>query len=213
MEWKDVLTSLPSELNFEGVKQRVEKAYEQSLCFPSKEAIYRALELTPFNAVSVVILGQDPYHGDRQADGLSFSVPMGVKIPPSLRNIFTELKNDTGITRTRSDLSDWAKQGVLLLNTTLTVKAHNANSHKDIGWSPITSHLLHILSQKRENIVFILWGKSAEQKIGLIDQEKHFIICSAHPSPLSAYRGFFGSRPFSKTNDYLLSKGKEPILW
>lgn len=160
-----------------------------------------------------MIIGQDPYHNDNQANGLCFSVSDKVKAPPSLKNIFKELEADLGIKKTSNELEMWAKQGVLLLNATLTVGAHEANSHKDLGWGQFTDFIIKEISDKKENVVFVLWGAFAQKKAGLIDTSKHFIIQSVHPSPLSARKGFFGSRPFSKINQFLEEKGKEPINW
>ncbi len=199
-----------------GVKLRefVEVAYESSTVYPPKAQIFAAFETTPFEDVRVVILGQDPYHGPNQANGLSFSVNEGIKFPPSLRNIFTELKDDVGIEiPTSGDLSDWAKQGVLLLNATLTVEAGKAGSHQKKGWEIFTDAVIRELAEKREHIVFILWGSYAQKKGKSIDRTKHLVIETAHPSPLSVYRGFWGSRPFSKTNEYLQSKQISPINW
>ena len=161
----------------------------------------------------MVILGQDPYHGPNQAHGLAFSVQPDAKFPPSLRNIYKELEDDIGCKRTTPHLQDWAKEGVLLLNTVLTVEAHQAHSHKNIGWEIFTDEIIKHVSSALEDVVFILWGKPAQSKIKLIDTERHHIIQSVHPSPLSAYRGFFGSKPFSKTNEYLIASGKESINW
>lgn len=163
--------------------------------------------------MKVVILGQDPYHGPNQAHGLAFSVQPSAKFPPSLRNMYQELEDDIGCHRTSPHLQDWAREGVLLLNTVLTVRQGQAHSHKDIGWETFTDEVIQAISKYRDDVVFILWGKPAQQKIKLIDTSKHYIIKSPHPSPLSAYRGFFGSKPYSKTNDYLVSKGKSPINW
>ena len=182
--------------------------------FPAKENIFRALELTPLEKVKVVILGQDPYHGEGQAQGLAFSVPTDQKLPPSLRNIFKELADDLGGEAPESgDLSSWASQGVLLLNTVLTVQSGKAGSHHGKGWEEFTDSILSLVNQKKENVVFILWGAPAQKKAKLIDQDRHLILSSPHPSPLSSYRGFFGSRPFSKTNAYLRSKGIAEIDW
>ena len=159
------------------------------------------------------MLGQDPYHGEGQAMGLCFSVPDGIVYPPSLRNIITELKNDTGVELKSGDLTPWAKQGVFLLNATLTVRAHQAGSHQKKGWETFTDSVIHKISSEKEHVVFILWGSYAQQKIDLIDTHKHCIIKSVHPSPLSAHRGFFGSRPFNRTNEYLVSKKIKPIQW
>ena len=182
-------------------------------CFPPKNQIFRALELTAFEDVKVVIIGQDPYHNDFQANGLCFSVSENVAAPPSLKNIFKELEDDMGIHRTKKELDDWAEQGVLLLNATLTVAAHQPNSHHHLGWETFTDFIIKEVSAKKENVVFVLWGAFAQKKAPLIDSTKHFIIQSAHPSPFSSYRGFFGSKPFSKINNYLVSKGLQPILW
>lgn len=182
--------------------------------FPPKHLIFAALNNTALENLKVVILGQDPYHNIGQANGLSFSVPSGIKLPPSLKNIFKELQNDLGVQMPRSgDLSSWAKQGVLLLNTTLTVRAHQAGSHQKKGWETFTDRIIQLVSKEKENIVFILWGNYAQQKIKLIDENKHLIIKSVHPSPFSARNGFFGSKPFSKCNDYLTSVGKSAINW
>ena len=182
--------------------------------YPSEDAIFKALQLTPFEKVKVVILGQDPYHGPNQAMGLSFSVPPGERLPPSLRNIFKELASDLGIPPSRhGDLTAWAKQGVLLLNSILSVEQGQAGSHARVGWETITDGIIERLSREREHLVFVLWGAHAQKKAALIDRSKHLVIESAHPSPLSASRGFFGSRPFSRINDYLEKHGKEPIDW
>ncbi|GIR19064.1 MAG: uracil-DNA glycosylase [Candidatus Neomarinimicrobiota bacterium] len=176
--------------------------------------MFNAFNSTHLNNVKVVIIGQDPYHGQGQANGLSFSVNDGIVIPPSLLNIFKELESDLNIPIPNSgNLQSWANQGVLLLNTVLTVEKDNANSHKDLGWEIFTKKAIEIVSSKLENIVFILWGKQAQSIEDVIDTSKHYIITSVHPSPLSAHRGFFGSNPFSKTNKFLKSKGIKPINW
>lgn len=182
--------------------------------YPSSSHIFKAFELTPFDKVKVVILGQDPYHGEGQAHGLAFSVPDGIRTPPSLQNIFKELASDLGVHDSFSNRLDrWARQGVLLLNATLTVRAHAAGSHQKKGWEEFTDEVIRQLSAKRNHLVFILWGSYAHSKLTLINQDKHLVIKSAHPSPLSAYRGFFGSKPFSKTNYYLQQHGIEAINW
>ena len=163
--------------------------------------------------IKVVIIGQDPYHNDDQANGLCFSVSESVSAPPSLKNIFSELKDDLGIERSKKELDDWATQGVLLMNATLSVRAHSPNSHKDLGWEKFTDFIIREISDKKENVVFVLWGAFAQKKAPLIDSAKHYIIQSAHPSPFSVYRGFYGSKPFSKINSYLTSKNKEMISW
>jgi len=192
---------------------RSEKRAGKEIYPPSGEW-FAALDATPPDEVKVVILGQDPYHGQGQANGLSFSVNDGITIPPSLLNIFKELESDLNIPIPNSgNLQSWADQGVLLLNTVLTVEKDNANSHKDLGWEIFTKKTIEIVSSKLENIVFILWGKQAHLIEDVIDTSKHYIITSVHPSPLSAHRGFFGSNPFSKTNKFLKSKGIKHINW
>jgi uracil-DNA glycosylase len=183
--------------------------------YPKGDDIFNAFTLTPFNKVKVVILGQDPYHGASQAHGLSFSVQNGVRFPPSLKNIFKELQTDIEGFKIpeNGDLSDWAKQGVLMLNSSLTVNAGVAGSHQDKGWENFTNEVIKVLSDKKENIIFILWGKFAQEKEEFIDTTKHHIIKSKHPSPFSAYSGFFGSKPFSKTNEILSKLGEEKINW
>jgi uracil-DNA glycosylase len=182
--------------------------------YPPNQDIFQALNLTPLDKVKVVILGQDPYHGKNQAHGLCFSVREGVKIPPSLVNIFKELKQDLGINPPNHGCLDaWAKQGVLLLNNVLTVEDGKAGSHHLKGWEEFTDKIIELLNKKRENLVFILWGNPAQKKAERVDSTRHFIIKSPHPSPRSSYRGFFGSKPFSQTNDYLISKGIPPVDW
>lgn len=182
--------------------------------FPPKEEIFRAFSLTPINTVKVVILGQDPYHGQGEANGLAFSVNKDISIPPSLKNIYKELNSDLGLDIPKhGDLTAWAKQGVLLLNSILTVEKDKPGSHRKIGWEEYTDSLIKGISDRRENVVFILWGKYAESKKILIDESKHLILVSPHPSPFSARKGFFGSKPFSKTNAYLIKNNIEPIDW
>ena len=184
------------------------------IIYPPGSKIFNALNLTPFTSVKVIILGQDPYHGQNQANGLSFSVEIGNKIPPSLQNIFKELNSDLNILPSQhGDLSNWAKQGVLLLNTILTVEASKPSSHSNKGWEIFTDKILHSLSSLKDNLVFILWGKKAQEKISLIDESKHKILKSTHPSPYSANNGFFGSQPFSKTNFFLESQNIDKINW
>lgn len=213
MTWTEVLSPIKSSSYFTQLWEKVKREYATQKCFPPKKQIFRALELTSFDEVKVVILGQDPYHGDFQANGLCFSVSDQVKAPPSLQNIYKELEADLGIKRTSSELDGWARQGVLLLNATLTVRSHSPNSHKDLGWERFTDFIIHEISSRKENVVFVLWGAFAQKKEALIDPSKHFVLKSAHPSPFSVHRGFFGSRPFSKINEYLKSKGKNPISW
>ncbi|KIA82938.1 uracil-DNA glycosylase [Kaistella solincola] len=213
MTWTEVLAPIKNSEYFESLWQNVKTEYNSAKVFPPKKEIFRALDLTPFDEVRVVIIGQDPYHNDNQANGLSFSVSEEVSAPPSLKNIFTELKSDLGIERQKTDLEDWARQGVLLLNSSLTVRAHSPNSHKDLGWEKFTNFIIKEISEKKENVVFVLWGAFAQKKEELIDTSKHFIIKSAHPSPFSVHRGFYGSKPFSKVNNYLKSKNIKPISW
>ena len=213
MNWTEILAPIQNSEYFQNLLQKVEEEYETQKCFPPKNQIFRALELTPFDEVKIVIIGQDPYHNDDQANGLCFSVSENVSAPPSLKNIFTELKEDLGIKRTKKELDDWAEQGVLLLNATLTVEAHSPNSHKDLGWEKFTDYIIKEISANKQNVVFVLWGAFAQKKEDLIDPSKHFIIKSAHPSPFSVYRGFYGSKPFSKINEYLKSKNSAIIAW
>lgn len=188
--------------------------YKTQRVFPPSGEIFHAFEVTPLHEVKVVILGQDPYHGEGQAHGLCFSVRPEVEIPPSLENIYTELHDDLDCYIPNNGyLEKWAKQGVLLLNTVLTVRAHQANSHRGIGWEEFTDAAIRILNKEDRPIVFILWGRPAQQKKAMLDNPRHLILEAPHPSPLSAYRGFFGSRPFSKTNDFLKSHGITPIDW
>lgn len=190
-----------------------EKA-EKKVIFPKGQDYFAALNITSFDNVKVVILGQDPYHGPGQAHGLSFSVPPGVPLPPSLLNIYKELHSDLGIPITRNGhLESWARQGVLLLNSVLTVESGRAASHQGQGWELFTDRIIHVLAEEREHLVFILWGSYAQKKGAFIDRGKHLVIESPHPSPLSAHRGFLGSKPFSKTNAYLKANGIEPIRW
>ncbi|MBX2987712.1 MAG: uracil-DNA glycosylase [Bdellovibrionaceae bacterium] len=192
----------------------VEQKKKGKKIFPRGEDWFSALNLTPFEKVRVVIVGQDPYHGDGQAHGLCFSVRDGVAFPPSLQNIFKELNADLGVPVPRhGSLEKWAKQGVLLMNAVLTVEEGRAASHQGKGWEEFTDRIIHLLNDEKENLVFVLWGSYAQKKGAFIDRKKHFVIESAHPSPLSAYRGFFGSRPFSKINAYLKSKGLKEIDW
>ncbi len=182
--------------------------------FPPMSLVFNAFEHTPFDEVRVVIVGQDPYHGPGQAMGLSFSVPRGVPIPPSLRNMFRELETDCGITRpSHGDLTHWADQGVLLLNTSLTVRAHEAASHAGRGWERITDAAIRALAEQRDGIVFLLWGRHAQSKRTMIDERRHLVLTAPHPSPLSASKGFFGCGHFSQANAYLVERGEPPIDW
>ena len=213
-DWDDVLKDDFSGENYAKIHEFLKSEYSAHTIYPSMYDIFNAFKLTPFSKVKVVILGQDPYHGEGQAMGLSFSVPKNKELPPSLKNIYKELKDDLGVNPPDSgDLTAWAKQGVLLLNTVLTVRAGMANSHAGKGWEILTDDVIKKISGGRKNVVFILWGNNARSKKSLIDKSKHLILESAHPSPLSAYNGFFNSKPFSKTNTYLSARGIEPIDW
>ncbi len=213
--WKELLGSELKKTYMSDLRTfLVQEEKAQKTVYPQSQDILAALNLTPFHQVKVVILGQDPYHGPNQAHGLCFSVKPGVKTPPSLVNIFKELKDDLGITPpTHGCLDAWGKQGVLLLNNVLTVEDGKAGSHHLKGWEQFTDKIIELLNEKKENLVFILWGSPAQKKAQKVDSKKHFIIKSVHPSPLSSYRGFFGSKPFSQTNTYLNSKGIKPINW
>ena len=213
----DWLQLLQEEFKKPYVKQLsnfINQEYETKTIYPPKNAVFQALNTTPYEKVKVVILGQDPYHGPNQANGLAFSVGHNVKTPPSLVNILQELQSDLGIQPTQqNDLTSWATEGVLLLNTTLTVQAGQPMSHKERGWEQITDKILELVNQKEQPVVFILWGSHAQKKVPLINQNKHLIIKSPHPSPLSAYRGFFGSKPFSITNQFLIHHNLPTINW
>ena len=211
--WDDILKEEYNKPYFEKLMNFIEDEYSKYTIYPDKNNIYNALKLTPPDKVKVVILGQDPYINKNQANGLSFSVQPGIAIPPSLRNIFREQRKDLGIIQPNSgDLTKWAKQGVLLLNTTLTVRAGLSNSHQGKGWGIFTDSIIKYLGQK-ENIVFMLWGNNAKAKRKLIDSSKNLILEAAHPSPLSATRGFFGCQHFSKANNYLIEHNLSPIDW
>lgn len=193
---------------------RMEYANPATRVYPPAGKIFNAFDASPFEDTKVVIIGQDPYHGPGQANGLAFSVAPGVAIPPSLRNIFQEVHDDTGAPiPADGDLSRWARQGVLLLNSALTVREHQPKSHSGIGWEKLTDAAIKTLSETRDNLVFILWGSDAIRRGAAIDRSRHLVLTSPHPSPLSAHRGFFGSRPFSQANAYLQAHGKTPILW
>ena len=212
--WKEVLQPEFDEDYFAQLTDFVRSEYRQHTVYPPGPLIFNAFNSCPFNDVKVVLLGQDPYHEPDQAHGLCFSVNDGVAFPPSLLNIFKELNADLGVPiPTTGNLSRWARQGVLLLNATLTVRAHQAGSHQGKGWERFTDAVIRLLSQQREGLVFMLWGGYAQKKAELIDPQRHLILRSAHPSPLSAYRGFFGNHHFTLTNDYLIKHGKEPISW
>lgn len=212
--WAEVLAEEFEKPYFQNLVQFVKQEYRTQKIFPKGGEIFAAFDATPYPDVKVVILGQDPYHGEGQAHGLCFSVPDGIALPPSLLNIYKEMRDDLGIeVRQSGNLTHWSRQGVLLLNSTLTVRANQAGSHQGHGWEQFTDAVIHHLANERSGLAFILWGSYAIRKCDYIDRTKHLVLTSAHPSPLSAYRGFFGSRPFSKVNDYLVSQGKAPIVW
>ena len=212
--WKEELSAEFNSPYFRALKAFIVEEKKKNTVFPPGKLIFNAFNLTPFSDVKVVLLGQDPYHNVGQAHGLCFSVPDGIAFPKSLINIFQELKIDLNVPLPSSgNLEKWAKQGVLLLNATLTVRAHEAGSHQKQGWEQFTDAVIRCISQKREGVVFLLWGNYAQAKTELIDASKHFILKTVHPSPLSASRGFFGCKHFSKTNEFLIQNGKTPIDW
>ena len=213
-DWDQVLSEVFESEDYQKLRSFLDEEYSTKTIYPLHQHIYSALRLTSYKDTKVVILGQDPYHEPNQAHGLSFSVNKGVEIPPSLVNIYIELHNDLGCSiPNHGYLVDWARQGVLLLNAVLTVQAHRANSHKGKGWEYITDTIIKKLNEKTDPVVYILWGANARSKKQFINNPNHLIIESVHPSPLSAYNGFFGSRPFSRTNDFLIRKGIKPIDW
>ena len=213
-EWDQILEDVFSTKEYIELEKFLEAEYASKVIYPKKENIFNSLKLTPYSECRVVIIGQDPYHGLGEAHGLSFSVRENVKMPPSLQNIFKELNQDLGLPiPTHGNLEKWAKEGVLLLNASLTVRAHMAASHAKIGWQRFTDAAIKALSDNRENLVFILWGNYAIAKENLIDHSKHLILKTVHPSPLSASRGFFGCKHFSKTNEYLINNNIKPIDW
>ncbi|MCF1616755.1 uracil-DNA glycosylase [Tetragenococcus koreensis] len=212
--WQDILADEFQKPYYRDLHEFLKQEYATQKIHPDMYHIFEALQITPYEKVKVVILGQDPYHGPNQAHGLSFSVQPGVKVPPSLQNIYKELQSDLGISPVNHGyLVSWAEQGVLLLNTVLTVREGQAYSHRGKGWERLTDKVIEKLNERQDPVVFILWGKPAQKKISMIDTAKHVIIKSVHPSPLSANRGFFGSQPFSKANNALMALGKTPIDW
>ncbi len=212
--WKTVLAGEFEKEYFLNLTKFVHEEYRTAQIFPPGRQIFAAFDATPFNDVKVVILGQDPYHDVNQANGLCFSVNNGVAFPPSLLNIFREIKSDIGTEIPQNgDLSRWARQGVLLLNATLTVRAHMAGSHQGHGWETFTDAVIAHLAREREHLVFLLWGSYAIKKGAFIDRTRHLVLTSPHPSPLSAHRGFFGNHHFSRANEYLVAHGKTPIVW
>ncbi len=211
--WKPYLQKEFQEPYFQNLSQFLHQAYSNKVIYPSKKQVFSAFSY-PFSTVKVVILGQDPYHGAGQAHGLAFSVAEKVAFPPSLQNIFKEIQTDVGAPIPRSgNLDRWARQGVLLLNASLTVEANKAGSHRGRGWEEFTTKIIKILSRDRDHLVFLLWGRDARSKKNLIDLQKHLVLEAAHPSPLSAYNGFFGCHHFSQTNAYLEKTGQKPIIW
>ncbi|WP_270646444.1 uracil-DNA glycosylase [Paeniclostridium hominis] len=213
-DWDEVLEGEFEKPYYLELRQFLKNEYETQVIYPDMYDIFNALKYTSYKDTKVLILGQDPYHGENQAHGLAFSVKPGVRIPPSLLNMYKELHGDLGcFIPNNGYLVPWAEQGVLLLNTALTVRAHQANSHKGKGWEVFTDNIIKLLNLRDEPVIFILWGNNARSKKKLIDTNKHYIIESAHPSPLSASRGFFGSKPFSKTNDILIKLGMDTINW
>lgn len=212
--WDELLQPLFADERYLKIREFLKKEYSTHIVYPDMYDLFNCFRYTPFSEIKAVILGQDPYHEPNQAHGLCFSVKHGVKLPPSLVNIYKEIQDDLGINEPdRGDLTKWAKEGILLLNTSLTVREHLANSHSKCGWAWFTDSVIKLVSENTENVVFILWGGNARSKTPLIDQSKHLILQSAHPSPLSAFNGFFGSKPFSKTNAYLKAHNKQPIDW
>ena len=213
-DWDEKLSIVWNSPGFHKFWHIIEHEYQTKTIYPTQNNIFNALKLTPYSNTKVVIVGQDPYHGENQAHGLSFSVQKGVTLPPSLKNIYKEIYDDLGIEEPNcGDLTKWAKEGVLLLNSSLTVIKDMPNSHKDIVWSNLTDYIIKVLNQKEEPVVFILWGNFAKSKKQFITNKKHLILESTHPSPFSASSGFFGSHPFSKTNAFLDAHGLEPINW
>ncbi|MBR3403445.1 MAG: uracil-DNA glycosylase [Parasporobacterium sp.] len=213
-DWQEALKAEYAKPYYKQLYQFVNEEYRTRKIFPPGNDIFNAFHLTPLNQVKAVILGQDPYHNDGQAHGLCFSVNKGVEIPPSLVNIYKELHDDIGfMIPDHGCLTEWAQQGVLLLNTVLTVRAHQANSHRNIGWEQFTDAAIKVLNEQDRPIVFMLWGRPAREKKKLLTNPQHLILEAAHPSPLSAYNGFFGCRHFSKCNQFLVSKGVEPVNW
>lgn len=212
--WKQRLADEFEKPYFAALTQRVRAEYATATVYPPGGRIFAAFDASPFDKTKVVIIGQDPYHGPGQANGLCFSVAPQIQMPPSLLNIFKEVSADTGAPMPADgDLTRWARQGVLLLNSSLTVRAHTPKSHSGIGWEQFTDRVVHELAEKREHLVFLLWGSDAARKGAFIDRTRHLVLTSAHPSPLSAYRGFFGNHHFSRANDYLRQHGQTPIEW
>lgn len=214
MDFRTIIDAERQKTYYKELEAFVNQEYKTKTIYPPRNRVFHCFNFKDYNDIKVVIIGQDPYHEEHQANGLAFSVERGVQIPPSLVNIYKEAHDDVGIEIPQhGDLSSWANQGVLLLNTVLTVQAHRANSHKLRGWETFTNHIIEAMNKREKPLVFILWGKQAIDKEKMIDTSRHCVIKSVHPSPLSAYRGFFGSKPFSKTNQFLVQNGMEPIDW
>ncbi len=213
-DWDELLKDEFAKPYYQNLRRFLKYEYSHDTIYPDMYDIFNALKLTPYHGVKAVILGQDPYHGPGQAHGLCFSVKKGVAPPPSLCNVFTEIQNDLGIAPpSHGELTQWAKQGVLLLNTVLTVRAGRANSHRGMGWEIFTDQVIELLNEREKPMVFLLWGANAREKGKLITNPAHRVLTAAHPSPLSAYNGFFGCRHFSKTNEFLQSVGEQPVCW
>lgn len=213
-DWDLKLKIIWESPGFKNFYKKIIHEYDTKEIYPPKDFIFNALKLTSYEKTKVVIVGQDPYHGKGEAHGLSFSVQKGIKIPPSLKNIYKELYDDLGVLpKDNGDLTGWALQGVLLLNSVLTVEKDKAASYRNLGWEPMTDYIIKLLNLKNEPVVFILWGNFAKEKAKLITNPHHYIVMSPHPSPFSAYSGFFGSKPFSKTNEFLIKNGLVPIDW
>ncbi|MCP3025918.1 uracil-DNA glycosylase [Halobacillus sp. A5] len=213
-DWSQILSEELEKEYYKKLREFLKKEYAASRVFPDMYDIYAAFNRTAYEDTKVVIIGQDPYHGEGQAHGYSFSVPKGVDIPPSLKNIYKELQEDIGMASPpHGNLEAWADEGVLLLNNVLTVQAHKAHSHKEAGWEVLTDKVIEVLNQRERPLVFILWGRPAQKKAEAVNRDRHCVIQSPHPSPLSAYRGFFGSRPFSRANQFLESVNQKPVDW
>lgn len=213
-DWNEILAPLFADERYAKIRKFLIEEYSNHVVYPDMYDLYNCFRYTQFRDLKAVLLGQDPYHNEGQAHGLCFSVPQGIQKPPSLENIFKELHSDLGCKPPRNGtLTKWAQQGVLLLNTALTVRAHQANSHAKCGWAWFTDNVIQLISEKKEHVVFLLWGGNARSKKPLIDTSKHCILESVHPSPLSAYNGFFGCKHFSKTNEYLAQNGISPVDW